>query len=205
MRQTRQRGQAIVEMLVVIVAIFMLFWGLLWLQRWQQIKLQTQHHAALQAFRFSHSYEVSNSLEQAPDYLRGLYSPIAHEQTTDAQALGAMPAQHLFLDVAQQEGLLGNAQRWRFSSLARGEGMQLQSQIGIWVGAGHALSDTQAMERLESSISLWQYAQRNSTTAIKTLSPLLKPVDAGWGRKAPSTTWLQPWQESVPAHHIFKK
>lgn len=201
----QQRGQAIVEMLVIIVAILMLFWGLLWLQRWQQIKLQTQHHAALQAFRFSQSYELNNPLEQQPEYLTGLYSPIAHEEYTKAQTLGVVPAPHHFLDLAQQEGLLGTTQRWRFSSTAEGAGMQLQSQTSIWVGAGHALSDTHAMERLESSTSLWQYAQRNSNTVIKTLSPLLKPLDAGWGRKSPSTTWLKPWQESVPTHHLRKK
>lgn len=203
--KTQQRGQAIVEMLVIVVAILMLFWGLLWLQRWQQIKLQTQHHAALQAFRFSHSYEVEKPLELQPEYLTGLYSPIAHQENTKVQPLGVMPAQDYFLELAQQEGVLGSTQRWRFSSSAQGDGMGLQSQTSIWVGAGHANNDVQAIKRLEVSTSLWQYAQKSSVTAIKTLSPLLSPVDAGWGRKAPSTNWLQPWNESVPRHHLQQK
>lgn len=203
MTQISQRGQAIVEMLVSIVAILMLFWGLLWLQRWQQVKLQTQHHAALQAFKYSHSYELEQKQgELTIAYLAGLYSPIAHQEYTEQQALGVMPAPHHFLDLAQQEGLLGAAQRWRFKSTAQGEGMQLQSQTSIWVGAAHANSDEQIVKRLEASTSLWKYAQRNSIRAIKTLQPVVSPVDAAWGRKTPSTDWLRPWQESVPAHHF---
>lgn len=203
MTHIRQRGQAIVEMLVLIVAILMLFWGLLWLQRWQQIKLQTQHHAALQAFKFSHSHELSQDQEGLTTaYLLGLYSPIAHKEHTERQALGVMPAQHQFLDVAQQEGLLGATQRWRFNSTAQGDGMQLRSQTSIWVGAAHANNDEQAVARLEASTSLWQYAQQNSVRTFKTLQPVISPVDAAWGRKTPSTDWLRPWQQSVPAHHL---
>lgn len=206
MTHIRQRGQAMVEMLVVMGAILMLFWGLLWLQRWQQIKLQTQHHAALQAFKFSHSHELSQEQKGLTTaYLAGLYSPIAHQEHTERQALGLMPAQHDFLNLAQQEGLLGATQRWRFSSTAQGDGMQLQSQTSIWVGAAHAKDDEQAIARLEASTSLWKYAQQNSVVAIKTLSPLLTPVDAAWGRKVPSTDWLRPWQESVPARHMQEK
>lgn len=199
--KTQQRGQAIVEMLVVIGVVLMLFWGLLWLQRWQQIKLQTQHHSALQAFKFSHSYEIDQK-ELSTAYLAGLYSPIAHREHTEIQSLGVMPAQHPFLDLAQQEKILGPTGRWRFNSTAQGEGLQLKSQTSIWVGAGQANHDAQAIERLETSTTLWQYAQSNSVTAIKALNPLLKPVDAGWKRQPVSTNWLQPWQESVPAHHL---
>lgn len=216
-----QRGQAIIEMLVVSVAIFMLLWGLLWLQRWQQIKLQTQHHTALQAFRFSQSYELDQQQALSvlkPNYLTGLYSPVAHHEQSQADALGAMPAQHSLFSTAQQEGLLGATQRWRFSSTAQEQDwqdspwsqrllrflpfMQLQSQTSIWVGAGHALNDTQAVTRLGASHSLWGYAQSPSKAAISGLQPLLMPVDMAWGRAQPSTEWLQPWQESVPAQHL---
>lgn len=201
MTPLRQHGQAIVEMLVVLVAILLLFWGLVWLQRWQQIKLQTQHHAALQAFKFSQSYE----LEQATlgtAYLAGLYSPIAHTERSERHALGVMPDLHPFLAVARQEGVMGSTQRWRFISVAQGESMRLQSQTSIWVGAGHANDADQAVARLAGSTSLWQYAQKNSQAAITARSPLLLPVDMAWGRKSPDTNWLRPWQESVPAHHL---
>lgn len=221
-----QSGQAIVEMLVVTTAILLFLWGLLWLQRWQQIKLQTQHHAALQAFRFSHSHELG--LEQTgaesavyPAYLKGLYSPIAHTEQSQAQALGVMPAQHSLLAKAQEEGLLGATERWRFHSKAHAEGKQtsawaqrlfeflphmaLSSQTSIWVGAGHANHDRQAIQRLEASQSLWAYAQARSKTAVKTLTPLLSPVDMAWGRPSPSTEWLLPWHESVPSHHLEQK
>ena len=55
---SQQKGQAMLEMVVVTSSILLLIWGLVWLQRWQQVKVQTQHHAALSAFRFSQSYEL---------------------------------------------------------------------------------------------------------------------------------------------------
>lgn len=215
----RQRGQAMVEMLVVTGFIMMLLWGLLWLQRWQQIKLQTQHHAALQAFRFSHSYELDDALQLQPDYLKGLHSPIAHAEQSSALSLGLMPESHLLMTQARDEGLLGlNNERWRFQSLAQAQSwrhsawsqsmfdfipqMKLQSQTSIWVGAGHANNDLQAVERLKRSHSLWTHAQGPSTAAIQALSPLLAPVDSAWGRSTPSTQWLQPWEESVPESYL---
>lgn len=57
---SRQQGQAMFEMLIVSAAIMVLLFGLIWLQRWQQIKVKTQHHAALQAFRFSQSFELGS-------------------------------------------------------------------------------------------------------------------------------------------------
>ena len=203
--KTQQKGQAIIELLVVVAAVLAVFWGLLWLQRWQQVKLQTQHHAALQAFVFSQSYELgAEEIEMvAPSYLMGLYSPVAHEQSTTVEALGVMPTPHRLLESARQEGVLGTTQRWRFQSQALASGMQLQSQISLWVGAGHANDDSQMVQRLAASTSLWRYAQDPSSTAIKALTPLIKPVDAAWGRAAPSSDWLSVWQESVPQPFLF--
>lgn len=218
MRQ--QRGQAMVEMLVVAIAILMLVWGLLWLQRWQQIKTQTQHYAALQAFRFSQSYELDESESAAtkPTYLAGLFSAISHKEQTETQLLGAMPLSDPFLTTARNEGLLGLTQRWRFTSIASAESwhnsawaqhvfdfmpnMKLQSQTSIWVGAGHAHHDQHAIQRIEASPSLWGSNQKNSALAMSGLSPLLIAVDAGWGRSQPTTSWLKSWQESVPSSHL---
>lgn len=215
---TRQRGQAMVEMLVVTVAILMLLWGLLWLQRWQQIKLQTQHHAALQAFRFSQSYELGQQDATQPNYLMGLFSSISHQENTKKQPLGVMPLADPLLSNARDEGLFGATQRWRFTSVGKADGwynsawaqsifdfmpdMQLQSQTSIWVGAGHVHDDKEAVKRIEASQTLWGKAEKNSTLAIRSLTPLFIPVDMGWGRAPPENKWLQTWSESVPSNHL---
>lgn len=217
---TKQRGQAMVEMLVVSISILMLLWGLLWLQRWQQIKLQTQHYAALQAFRFSQSYELEQKavIASKPNYLSGLFSSIAHQENTQKQLLGFMPLSDQLLTHAREEGLFGQTQRWRFTSTAKAEDwfnsawaqsifdfmpdMTLQSQTSIWVGAGHAHHDQDAIKRIEGSLTLWGKAQKNSALAIHSLTPLFMPVDMGWNRAQPTIKWLQPWQESIPAHHL---
>lgn len=212
---SRQQGQAMFEMLIVSAAIMVLLFGLIWLQRWQQIKVQTQHHAALQAFRFSQSFELGSNQNLSPEYMTGLYSAIPHQQHSQSTNLGVMPHQASLLNVAQQEGVLGGSARWRFESRAMAAGvdqlaawqnssfsvlpeMQVQSQTSIWVGAGHALSDAQMTQRLQGSRSLWRHASGASQASMGLLTPLLQPVELGWGRPAPTTNWLQPWQESVP-------
>lgn len=214
-----QKGQALIEMIVVLMAVLMLLWAMVWLQRWQQIKLQTQHHASLQAFRLSHSYELkSEALTHMPNYLQGLYSPLAHDQSASYSQLGAMPNQADFMTKATQDGLLGETQRWQVRSSAQATSaqtmpwsqqkfeflpaMQVQSQNSIWVGAGHAHHDIDAVQRLKQSPSLWASAQQASQLAIQPLGTLLKAVDVGWGRATPSTNWLQPWQESVPELYL---
>lgn len=216
----KQRGQAIIEMLVVVVAIFGLLWALLWLQRWQQVKTQTQHHAALQAFRFSQSHSLSHlpiDTELQPAYLQGLYSSISHQEYSESLSLGEMPMQSPFLATAHNDGLFGDSERWRFQSRAAADTwqngawkqrvfdfmpeMQVQSQTSIWVGAGYAESDSQAVQRLQGSASLWGATHSASSAGINALAPFLTPVDAAWKRATPSTNWLQPWQESVPSRH----
>lgn len=214
-----QQGQALIELMVMVLAIFMLLWAMIWLQRWQQIRLQIQHHAALQAFRLSQSYELgAEALALMPSYLQGLYSPLAHQQLSSYQVLGAMPEQTGFMSTATQDGLFGATQRWQVRSLAQAEpahtmpwaqrlfeflpAMQVQSQSSIWVGAGHAHHDTHATQRLQQSNTLWAEAQGASRLAIQPLVPIFSVVDAGWSRPSPSTNWLQPWQESVPEIHL---
>lgn len=212
---SRQQGQAMFEMLIVSAAIMVLLFGLIWLQRWQQIKVKTQHHAALQAFRFSQSFELGSNQNLNPEYMTGLYSAIPHQQHSQSTNLGPMSHQASLLNTAQQEGVLGGSARWRFESRATAAGvdqlaawqntslsvlpeMQVQSQTSIWVGAGHALSDAQMTQRLQASRSLWRHASGASQASMGLLTPLLQPVELGWGRPAPTTNWLQPWQESVP-------
>lgn len=216
---SQQKGQAMLEMVVVTSSILLLIWGLVWLQRWQQVKVQTQHHAALSAFRFSQSYELGQVDAQLPSYIEGLYSGISHQQNSQRLSLGEMAHGAFFIEQAQKEGVLGPSDRWRFESqsvqsnapktaiwstnaFAFLPSMAVKSQTSIWVGAGHAQSDKNMTQRLTASTSLWGHAQKTSQVTIGALSPFLQAVDLGWGRKAPTIDWLEPWQESVPVLHL---
>lgn len=216
----KQQGQAVVEIIVVLAALLSVGWGLLWLQRWQQIKQQTQHHAALQAFRFSQSHVLDQADDLQPIYLQGLYSYLAHQSTTDLRPLGDIDRLSNGMKMAEPEGLLGPSQRWRFSSRVHVDGwelaawaqknealipiMHLQSEVSILVGTGYAQDDLQMVSRLGASPSLWRSAQNSSAAAIEGLRPLFAPVDRAWGRADSTTSWLQPWQESVPSRHLYE-
>lgn len=191
----KQRGQAMVEMLVVVVMVWLLIAAVMWLQRWQQIKLQTQHHAALSAFRFSQGWELgANQPVWQPTYHEGLLSPIAHEWHANAQPLGVMSILPSFMQQAQREGLFAQSQRWRFSTVVSDSGwlpaawaqkkpyflseLKLSSQTSIWVGAGHALSDEDMVQRIEKVIlygdssALATFSKRVGYTFTSSGSPL---------------------------------
>lgn len=210
----KQRGQAMVEMLVVVVMVWLLIAAVMWLQRWQQIKLQTQHHAALSAFRFSQGWELgANQPVWQPTYHEGLLSPIAHEWHANAQPLGVMSILPSFMQQAQREGLFAQSQRWRFSTVVSDSGwlpavwaqkkpyflseLKLSSQTSIWVGAGHALSDEDMVQRIEKSDSLWGTAV-HSQRLVRGWDTRLQAVDRPWARASPQVDWLRPWQHDLP-------
>lgn len=214
----KQQGQALVEMLVVVTVLLLLGAVLLWLQRWQQIKLQTQHHAALSAFRYAATHELGPAPEFLPDYLTGLHSPLTHQLLRQQQlllrpqfwqplvsahsdALLGARARSLFtvqaLELAQQQELAWGLGRPRLMGL-----MQVQSQTAIEVGSGAAHGAQQSTERLAAHQRLWRYATLPSQAAFTQLTPLLRPVDSAWSRADPDLHWLTPWQDSVPKPYL---
>lgn len=212
----RQQGQALLEMVVVTAVIVLLGAALLWLQRWQQVKVQTQHHAALSAFRYAVAHPVAYQDESVQvHYLEGLSSPIKH-QLQEQHHTWITLAQWAPLRLGQTGNLLGPTHRARFAvqaieltpsqtGLAWNLGrpaldgfMRVQSQTTIDVGAGASSGPQQTWERLQSHGPLWQQAEPGSKAAFGLLTPLLKTVDSGWSRPSPSTQWLAPWMESVP-------
>lgn len=216
-----QQGQALLEMLVVTAVILLLGAALLWLQRWQQVKVQTQHHAALSAFRYAVSHPVTSPEEAGKvNYLEGLASPIQHQLQNQYQSWMTL-AEWAPLQLGQIDELLGSTNRTRFSvqavelepsqtGLAWGLGrpaldgfMRVQSQTTIEVGLGVSHGPQQTLARLQAHGPLWQQTEQGSKTAFGLLTPLLKAVDAGWSRPSPSTQWLAPWIESVPPAALY--
>lgn len=213
-----QQGQALIEMMVMVAVLLVVGAALLWLQRWQQIKLQIQHHAALSAFRHASTYELGSSAVHLPDYVSGLYSPLSHSTLRQQHHL-LRPQLWQPLAVAHNDGLFGFTGRSRFVvqaleqpqsqkvawGLIRPElkpDLQVQSQITIEVGAGAAHGAQQTTERLRAHHLLWRSAAQPSELAVEQLTPLLRHVDAAWPRAVPHPDWLMPWQAAVPKPYL---
>lgn len=213
-----QHGQAFIELLVVAMAVLSLAWGGMWLFRWQQIKTQTQHHSALQAFRFSQSYLLKEKAQQVqPDYSHSLYSYSPHQVHSHQESL-PFTTQWAPMRTAYADELIAAVGQWRFYSTATAvdgplaawamakahvwPAMRVQSQLSIFVGAGHADHDEQATQRLAQHKSLWQSSTQASAAAIRSMQPALSLVDQAWGRPQASSSWLTPWAQSVPQPYL---
>lgn len=213
-----QHGYALIEVMLSSVVILLLGAGLLWLQRWQQVKVQTQHHAALSAFRYSATHLLGEESRYfLPEYIQGLHATVAHQSQRQAMTLpSAQDWQPL--QVAHEGRLLGYTERVRFSVFAAEKSqqklawgaripfvsspMRVESQTSLQVGVGASYGPEHTWQRLQSHERLWQKAATDSHRIVKQLAPFLAPIDAAWSRSAPHTQWLSPWKESIPPRYI---
>lgn len=212
-----QQGQALLEMVVASAVLLIAASSLVWLQRWQEIKAQTQHHAGFAAFRYAQTHLLGpEALNHQPNYVEGLFSPISHSIQLHYYS-------RPFLNdwvpetVAHQDALLGPTERvqfkaqaqqlktpqptmaWWWNNKAPLPTLQLSSHTLLDVGLGAVNSSTQMTERLQHSTTLWRSAYRASDVAFSQWVPLIKPVDRAWQRAEPNTEWLAPWRDSIPS------
>lgn len=212
-----QQGQALLEMIVASAVLLVAASSLLWLQRWQEIKAQTQHHAGFAAFRYTHTHLLGPAAtSHQPNYVAGLFSPLSHSielhhHTNQSLKVWAPET------VAHQDALLGPTERvqfraqahqldapqrriaWWWGNKAPLPTLQLSSHTRIDVGLGAVSSSTQMIERLQLNSTLWRSAYHASATAFSQWAPLIKPVDHAWQRPQPNTEWLAPWRDSIPS------
>ena len=214
-----QHGYALIEFMLSSAVILLLGAGLLWLQRWQQVKVQTQHHAALSAFRYSATHLLGEeSLHFLPEYIQGLHATVAHQSQRQATTLASLQEWQP-LQVAHEGQLLGHTERIRFEVVAAEQtqhkpawglrlpfmstSMQVQAQTSLQVGVGASYGPEPTWQRLQAHERLWQKVASGSQMVVKQLGPLLSPVDAAWSRSAPHTQWLAPWKESIPPRYLY--
>lgn len=212
-----QQGQALVEMVMVSALLLLAASSLLWLQRWQEVKAQTQHHAGFAAFRYTQTHLLGpEASAYHPAYMAGLFSPVSH--SIQLQHSSTQPLKNWAPEVvANQDALLGVTERVQFRALAQ-HGKQYQPEIAWWmphtvvqpalqltshtlldVGLGAPHSSAHMIERLQGSTVLWANAYRASKGAFSQWGPRLRPVDQAWQRAEPNTQWLAPWRDAIPS------
>lgn len=72
----------------------------------------------------------------------------------------------------------------------------------ILTGAGHAISDSAAQDRVGDSSLAWSAAYAASRSSGRAIQQRAAGVDAAWGRPDLDFNWLQRWSGRVPGHLI---
>lgn len=229
-----QQGQAMVEGLVVLLALTALWSAISWLGRLQDINLQAMHasrYAAFSATRHPNMDEQSNTRHTTQLHFFG--GPT--HQWADAQGNRMLlnTAQEVQLNTdrtrqlamhAQPGGSGGNATTLRADWHIADTGIVdshvtvrpsavdpmdwgisgIRRHTAILVGAGHAANDAQVQHRLADSALAWGNSSQASYAAGGSIAGAMIAVDAGWNRPEPIFDWLGPWTGAVPNYHLTR-
>lgn len=233
-RMEVQQGQAIVEGLVVLLALTALWSAISWLGCLQDIDLQAVHasrYAAFSATRQPNMDGHSNTRHTAQTHF---FSGPTH-RWADAQG-GRMllnTAQEVRFNIdrtqqlpmhAQPGGSDGNATILRTDWHIADTGIVdshatvrpsavnfadwgisgVRRHTAILVGAGHVVTDAHVQGRLADSAMAWGNGSQASYRAGRNIAGAMVAVDAGWNRPEPVFDWLGPWTGMVPNYHVVR-
>ncbi|HUH59001.1 MAG TPA: pilus assembly protein [Candidimonas sp.] len=229
-----QQGQAMVEGLVVLLALTALWSAISWLGRLQDIDLQAAHASRYAAFSSTRHPNMDAHRNMGHIARLHFFGGPAH-QWTDAQGSRMLrnAAEEVQFDTdrrgslpfhAQPGGSGGNATSLRADWHIADTGIvdshvtvapsafnpadwgisAVRRHTAILVGAGHAGNDTHVQHRLAESALAWGKSAQASYGVGRSIAGAMVAVDAGWDRPEPIFDWLDPWADAVPDSHLAR-
>ncbi|TGV06821.1 pilus assembly protein [Alcaligenaceae bacterium 429] len=200
-----QRGQAVVESIIVLPVLM----GLLFMAHWllyaqhekSRIQLAAAHGAFLRAQLWSADVLLTEQQRHAiwDVEAKGLkYSQESYRWNESLNKESSSLATEVRLeDVGiHQSSLQKRLSHALFPSLT------LQQQHVVLVGSGSAVAAAQVRQRLEQAPQWWGKAAERSRRQVQNIEHLVGSVDKAWGRETPNSDWLRQWENSVPPRYI---
>lgn len=216
-----QRGQAIVEALVVVIALASVLIAIRWLGDLQDIGLQLADASRDQAFKYAYqdnpdyknygltakpwlmrdgSALVQNIYAGKQD--RGFGSSLALYQNKILPVFAELNFGDDYITVHSLTASTGiNPDPDGLSDFDR-RYLQLNQHTAILAGTGAAIADSYVQDNLASSKYLWRTNADLSITAGQAATARLEKIDSAWGRSLPRWDWISPWTSWVPAKHL---
>jgi hypothetical protein len=190
---SRQRGQAVVEALLMLPLLALLPWAVSWiggLQFSAQEMAQASRKAAMAA---ALGQPVQDSGVAAARGLSGAARPLA----------GVAPPRLAALqDVWFGAGLQLLSVEASTASQGGREPLRIARRTYVASGAGHAHGDADAQRRIGRAPESWRRAADGSLGQARRLNPLVDRMDGPWRRPRLSPDWLSAWQDVVPADRL---
>lgn len=192
-----QKGQAVIEALLMLPLLALLLWAVAGIG-----KLQL---AAQQATQASRKAVMAGALGQP---LATLRAPAGMDLSSDANGLSGVATPRaaalqdewfgaaltmLSVEVRSQP-LVSDPSAWPL--VAR--------RISVATGAGYAPGDADAQRRVGQSRTGWRQAAQDSLSAASSMRRPVDRVDGAWGRPGLSLDWLSAWADVVPTDRLGK-
>jgi hypothetical protein len=192
-----QRGQALVEAVMVLAILLLLGAGIAVLGRLQWQGLEMTRVGRTYAFRYAQGERATPP------------PGVWHGRANHAPAfLGPGGAQTILLrrDWGVEDKGIVTAYAKAVPAVVNGVGQPyiVQRHISLLAEAGHAVSDEHTQQRIGSSNTAWRQAIQLSHHAGQRVAAALDGIDRAWGRAAPQFDWLMPWSDLV-AHERLQQ
>lgn len=191
----RQRGQAVVEALLMLPPLVLLLWAVPWIGGLQ--------FAAQEMAQASRKAVMAGALGQP---MQGLHAAGGMELSGGASPLlGIAPPQVAALqDEWFGEGLqllsatVSTTRRDRDNAAW----LRIARRTHVASGAGYAHGDADAQRRIGRAPTAWRGAESASLAQARRLKSVVDRLDGPWRRPGLSLDWLSEWADVVPADRL---
>ncbi|SSW68337.1 pilus assembly protein [Achromobacter agilis] len=187
----RQRGQAVVEALLMLPLLALLPWAI--------SRIGGLQFSALEMAQASRKAVMAVALGQP---LKDLGAAAAGPTVSGgARPLAGVAPQR----VAALQDAWFDAGLQLLSAEARQAGpdsLRISRHTHVATGAGHAHGDADAQRRVGQAPESWRRAETASLAQARRLSSLVDRLDRPWQRPRLSLDWLSAWSDVVPADRL---
>lgn len=186
-RRIRQRGQALVEALVVAPVLILSFLAVAWLG---QLVFRAQ--AAAVAARSAAMIAAASGPVQARS---GALALTQASVVADDPGFTPLQAQWLGADAR----LVSVTAHAAVAGVGPWGGVRLERRTRVAAGAGNADGDDDARRRIGAAAASWTEAAEGSVSLAREISDMVSMTDGPWDRPDLSLDWLSAWADVVPA------
>lgn len=197
-RGSNERGQAVVEALLMLPLMAVLLWAV--------SDIGLMQFSAQRTTQASRQAVMAAALGQPVATLR---APLGMDLDSAARS---RPGTAVAGPAALQNEWFGGAMQL-LSVQARllpppGNalfGLPISRHISVASGAGYAHDDADAQRRVGASPTGWLQASRTSLAEAERMQREVNKVEAPWGRPTSSRDWLAAWNDVVPNERLGKR
>lgn len=190
-----QRGQAVIEALLMLPLMALLLWAV--------VGIGNLQFSALQATQGSRKAVMSGALGQP---LVALHAPVGMTLSNDDVALSGVAAPRVA--ALQDEWFDGGLRMLSVQVRTQPRPQDTSAwpsiarRMAVASGAGYAHGDVDAQRRVADARTAWRHAgQRSSSEAARMAHPVER-ADGPWRRPQLSPDWLSAWADVVPQDRL---
>lgn len=192
----RQRGQALVEALLMLPLLMLAFLAVGWVGKLQLAAQEMAQASRRAAMASAAGAPLARSNGFGGQAGRSQSMPGATASGNAGLQAEWFGADLQLLAVTAQTALPGSVHR---------DAARIARRTSVAAGAGYAHGDDDAQRRIGAAPTAWRRAADRSLPLARSIGGKVGRVDAPWGRPAITTDWLSSWADLVPADRLGKR